>query len=118
MNLANLWWNLLDIAYRYEYKVEIEEQFDWDQIHDLALDNADIDIDEPTRMIGRVFLGTVFDLTPSGKYYTFWTSNATNKERENDTLWYEALEIVCADHGGWYEHGDDPCDLYFGMEVV
>jgi hypothetical protein len=63
--------------------------------------------------VAYVYLGTVFSLTPSGKYYTAWTTNATKAERARDDAWFDALEKVAAKYAGWIEHGEDPVDLYF-----
>ncbi len=41
-----------------------------------------------------VWIGTVSGLTPSGKIYTFWTTNQTEEDVERDQAWWEALETV------------------------
>ena len=60
------------------------------------------------------FLGTVFALVPSGKFYTPWAnSNVTEAEADDDAGWYEALDQVAQEHGAWVESGEgDPCDLF------
>jgi hypothetical protein len=61
-----------------------------------------------------VYIGTVFNLAPSGKYYMPWAcSNVTEKEAEQDEEWYEAVEQELDQFGLYLESGEgDPCDLY------
>jgi len=62
----------------------------------------------------RVFLGTVFALKPSGKYYTsFACSNVTEEEARQDEDWTEKTEAALEGIGASLEHGEgDPCDLF------
>jgi len=75
--------------------------------------------------IKSAYIGTVFELTPSGKYYTPWAhSNAIagyNAKGEaviepdvlRDQGWYEGVEDALSRFGAWLQAGDgDPCDLY------
>jgi len=62
---------------------------------------------------GIVFLGTVFSLLPSGKYYMPWSSNITEAEAEADELFREALEAEAEAHGLLIMSGEgDPCDVF------
>lgn len=64
--------------------------------------------------VGSCYLGSVFSLTPSGKFYMPWTTNQTADDVERDSRWYEAAEAVASKHGGSIESGEgDPTDLYF-----
>jgi hypothetical protein len=64
--------------------------------------------------VGKVYLGSVMALTPSGKFYTFWTTNQTSRDVDRDTRWYAALEQVATKYEGWIESGEgDPTDLFF-----
>jgi hypothetical protein len=64
--------------------------------------------------VGCYYLGSVMSLTPSGKFYTFWTTNQTSDDVDRDTRWYAALEAVANKYEGWIESGEgDPTDLYF-----
>jgi exonuclease III len=56
------------------YKEEIES-WDWIGVKTDALTNCFFD-EENDQVIASTFIGTVFALAPSGKYYTFWTTNA------------------------------------------
>lgn len=49
------------------------------------------------------WIGTVFGLTPSGKVYTFWTTNQTSRDVIRDTAWWEAFEQVLDEKGYWHE---------------
>jgi len=63
---------------------------------------------------GGTYLGSCLSLAPSGKYYTFWTSNQTRKDETKDEAFYEVLDEVAEAHGGWIESGEgDPCDICF-----
>lgn len=61
------------------------------------------------------FLGTVFSIMPSGKYYMPWAnSNVTESEAYRDEVFMEVLEEIAHKHGGYIEAGEgDPCDLFF-----
>jgi len=61
-----------------------------------------------------VFLGTVFTLCPSGKFYTpFANSNVGYEEYVLDACWYDAMDTVFESHGMYVVSGDgDPCDLF------
>jgi len=62
----------------------------------------------------RVFLGTVMDLMPSGKFYTPWAcSNVSDEEAEEDEAWREQAEEELGSIGAVLESGEgDPCDLF------
>lgn len=62
----------------------------------------------------RVYLGTVFALKPSGKYYTaFASSNVTDEEAQQDEAWTEKAGTELEGIGACLESGeDDPCDLF------
>lgn len=64
--------------------------------------------------IARYYLGTVFSLTPSGKYYMPWAcSNVTDKEAEADSDWWDALDSYLEKFNMWSESGEgDPCDIF------
>ena len=58
---------------------------------------AEFDVAEPFERDGEiykaVFLGTVFSLCSSGKYYMPWAcSNVTEKEADQDERWVEKAE--------------------------
>lgn len=65
---------------------------------------------------GTCFIGTVFSIMPSGKYYTPWAcSNVTELEALHDEGFTSALEEVAGEYGLYLESGEgDPCDLFFG----
>lgn len=80
------------------------------------MDGEDWHDTEPGRQERHVFLGTVFALTPSGKYYMPWAcSNVTEEEANQDEEWREAVEEELAKHGMFLTSGEgDPCDLFAG----
>lgn len=85
---------------------------DFDQVS-RALKNADWETDEYGK-VRRVFIGTVFSLFPSGKYYTpFACSNVTEEEAALDEDWRELVNIECHKRGWVFENGEgDPCDCF------
>jgi len=62
----------------------------------------------------RYFLGTVFAIMPSGKYYTPWAcSNVDHVEAAQDTAFWDDLTRALESAGFWLENGEgDPCDLF------
>ena len=88
----------------------------WDKVKEEALDNKFKDFDGETR--AECFLGTVFGLMPSGKYYMPWCTNQTSRDVIRDSLYMEALEEIAEEHGMYITSGEgDPCDLFAGMCV-
>lgn len=80
-----------------------------------ALEEAEWQEDEePDRKVRRIFLGTVFALTPSGKYYMPWAcSNVTETEAKQDEKWMEEVEAELAKFDAYLtSSGGDPCDLF------
>lgn len=85
-----------------QYLEEIRA-WDWEHIEEcfkkLAGDpNCYEDYGDGNRYV-FLWLGTVFALTPSGKFYTFWTTNQTEEDVLRDSAWWEALETVAKQNG-------------------
>lgn len=61
-----------------------------------------------------VYIGTVFSLLPSGKYYTcFANSNVSEEDAQRDEKWYELVDLKLSEFDAYIQHGDgDPCDLF------
>jgi hypothetical protein len=61
-----------------------------------------------------LYLGTVFTLTPSGKFYMPWAcGNVTEEEAQQDEKWYDAVRERAEGLGYSFESGEgDPCDLF------
>ena len=89
-----------------QYRKEIES-WKWDAIIADAEISAEPGEDDDGQMIGRTFLGTVFGLYPSGKYYTPWASGnvapcdackgtarlrQSSKNRRKEKKWRKANE--------------------------
>lgn len=55
-----------------------------------------------------IFIGSVFSLTPSGKIYTFWTTNQTEEDVVRDEAWWDALETV-SEQNGCFVASPDGC---------
>ena len=60
------------------------------------------------------FVGSVFSITPSGKYYMpFASSNVSVKEAAIDEFWNEEFQKILEEEGCWDEGGEgDPCDMF------
>ena len=60
------------------------------------------------------YIGTVFNVTPSGKYYVpFASSNVSVKEAAIDQFWYEEYEKILEEENCWHGNGEgDPCDMF------
>lgn len=90
--------------------------WNWDKLKEEASKYKHKDFDGDTR--AECFLGTVFSLMPSGKYYMPWTTNQTIKDEIRDSAYMEALEEVAEENGMYITGGEgDPCDLFAGMVV-
>ena len=95
-----------------EYLKDIRESFDWEGLKQECLDNLEEDYENPNQLIGACYLGSVMDLFPSGKYYTFWTSNQTEEDVLRDEIFWEALDKVTSEYGLHISNGEnDPTDV-------
>ena len=100
-----------------------------------------VDWQNESIMIASLFLGTVFSLTPSGKFYTpwangnvedcprchgsghtangkdcTWCSGLGSREAYLDDLWTQEVDRVSYRFGVFVFSGEgDPCDLFIGM---
>lgn len=83
------------------------------------LEAAEVQKDYDHRLVKMVFLGTVFGLMPSGKFYMPWYSpNISEEEAEDDELWRKEAEEELQTIGAYLETGEgDPCDL-FAVKIV
>ena len=65
-----------------------------------------------------VYVGSVLNLLPSGKYYTPWAcSNVTEEETKADEEWWKAFETELEKHDAWIETGEgDPLDVFVVRE--
>ena len=89
-----------------------EKIFDLEEIR-AALEECTAEEDGNGNITKQLYLGTVFDCLPSGKYYTSWAcSNVTEEELEQDELWFEQAQEELEQIGCFLENGEgDPCDL-------
>lgn len=76
--------------------------------------------DEGNGLFHGLFLGSVFAVMPSGKYWTcFACGNINEEEQERDIAYHELLEACADEAGGWIEMGlnGDLCDMFFCMPI-
>jgi len=83
------------------------------------LDGAELEPNDPfdensDDKIQRIYAGTVYALTPSGKYYTsFASSNVSDAEMKKDEKWWKDVEKELGKIGATLESGEDnPDDLF------
>lgn len=99
-----------------EYLDEIGA-WDWTHIKGDAISNpqeAEWPSDPPT---GFTWIGSVYAIMPSGKFYTFWTSNQTDEDMARDQIFMECLESIAESHGMWLTEGGEDDHLYLGCEM-
>ena len=97
-----------------KYYNKIKRQFDWDEIvSQLKTDESVRFVNDNGDKEAQMFLGTVFALLPSGRYYTAWaSSNVSEAEMRADGEWFEALGRVAEEKGLYVTLGEnDPCDI-------
>ena len=112
----------------------LETGIDWDYVMK-KLEEAEPYEDEFNDVkIKSAFLGTVFSLLPSGKYYTFWAcsnlepcplcegegcefcGNLGSREAYLDQIFWEKLEKEAEEHNCTVTNGEgDPCDILVEM---
>jgi len=106
---------LTEEEYYKKYEEELAE-VDWKKIEWEVKTNMELDPDFPPEervFIGRYYIGTVFNVMPSGKYYMPWTTNQTDKDVVMDTAYMAALEDAAEKQGLYVDSGEgDPCDLF------
>lgn len=87
---------------------------------DNKLINADPEfMEEYDLLVERMYLGTVFEIYPSGKYYTpFANSNVTKDEVKKDEAFLKQIELELDTIGAYLVSGDgDPTDLFIEREI-
>ena len=127
-----------------KYKRQLKNEFNWESIKHEALNNPQENYLNDF-IVGTVFLGTVFSMCPSGKYYLpFACSNVNNcpickglgyckgdpyntcsrcqgvgsHEAYQDIEWYAALDEIAEKYNGYIAHGEgDPCDIFFEIFI-
>lgn len=100
-----------------EYAADIGA-WDWSACKREAESNLEDDCDNTGTRIGRVYLGSVLSLAPSGKYYTPWCTNQSRLDCLQDEAYFSELDSAAEAAGGWIENGEgDACDLYFCISV-
>lgn len=93
----------------FEYTEKIES-WDW---RGILLDAQENTYEDRGEILGSVFLGTVFELFPSSKFWNCWAnSNVSSEEQLQDIIWQDCLESIASDYGMWICYGDDPCDIF------
>ena len=94
------------------YTAEVKGCFDWSFIKRDAESNPQ-QPEGADEEYGCHYLGTVFGIMPSGKFYMPWTSNQTRSDEVKDSCYWDALNAIAGEHGCWVENGEgDPCDLF------
>ena len=100
------------------YSAEIEKQWDFDGIAKDCKANAEYDAENNSR-VGYCYLGSHPNIAPSGKYYTFWTTNQNRSDETRDQVFWECFEKALEDHGMFLGDPDsgDGLDVFCGMVI-
>lgn len=93
---------------------KVETGLDFDAIRAELNDQPWIDDAGGVSETRSVFLGTVFALLPSGKFYAaFASGNVDDDEIKEDAAWRETVEAELEKLGMYFTTGEgDPCDLF------
>ena len=68
--------------------------------------------DDEDEIIGSLYLGTVMNHIPSGRFYAPWSA-VSEAVRDKDARWWEALERAAQHHGLVVANGEgDPTDIF------
>lgn len=97
---------------------EIEVDLDFDSLYQELL-QQEVQQDELDRPVRMLYIGTVFELLPSGKYYTpFARSNVTDFEAEVDQIWWEKAERAAQEKDCYLTNGmGSASDVFLVMYV-
>jgi len=105
-----------------KYREEIESEYKWNRIiseldarfEEYLMNEYEVKTWDEDPCYG-IFVGTVFNMTPSGKYYLpFACSNVTIKEALKDEIFWSAMEDVLEEKELFHQSGEgDPCDVFF-----
>lgn len=104
-----------------EFRAEVDAGFNWALINsslDARLEENlynEYEVEQGEDPIYCIYIGTVFSMMPSGKYYMpFARSNVNAAEAVLDEAYREALEGVLEERGLFEMSGEgDPCDIFF-----
>lgn len=98
-----------------QYSEEIES-WNWESL--ISELNESEPFESDSGMHQEIYIGSVFSIFPSGKYYTFWTSNQTTKDELKDSIFSEMLENKLKSLGLYLTSGEgSPCDLFIGRTI-
>ena len=116
---ANTVINLLNCYLQYKELEPKRELFDWKKIKELVEQQEPQDDFDGCCKIKLYYLGSVFNIMPSGKYYTPWAcSNVTEEEARKDEKFRERMEQEAEKYGLFVTCGEgDPTDIFVGMVV-
>lgn len=100
------------------YAEQIAQQWNFENIKRECEANAQYDREADSR-IGYCYLGSHLSIAPSGKYYTFWTTNQSRSDETRDAAFWTAFEKAIESHGMFLGGPDtgDGLDVFAGMLV-
>lgn len=79
---------------------DVNTGIDWARVQEALESQGDEYTDECGNRVKALFLGSVFSLVPSGKYYTpFATGNVEEEEAESDAAWFQAVDEEAGKYG-------------------
>src|SRR5690606_20965634 len=100
---------------RQEYYEDIKS-WNWQEIVDCAKNAAEYN-PSTKQWEGIAYLGSCFTIMPSGKYLHLLSAGDNAEEFIRDEIFMEVLEEVAEEYDGYVFNGDDPTDLYFGLDI-
>lgn len=108
------------------YREQIENNFYWDTIKselescEYIENEYELEKGYDDYPISTIYIGSVFSVMPSGKYWTFFAcGNMYPDEMLKDEIFMEVLEDTLSNKGMFISGSDsDACDMFFGMEVI
>jgi len=100
------------------YSEKIASVWNFDAIKRECEANAEYD-EEADSKIGYCYLGSHLSIAPSGKYYTFWTTNQTHSDTIKDEVFWSEFEKAIESHGMFLGGSDtgDGLDVVCGMVI-
>ena len=102
-----------------KFTKQIESEFVWDKIlHELEDPDEDYIVDDDFNecKYASLYVGSVLNLYPSGKFYMPWACSNIENVREAllDECYREALKRKLDSLSLWMESGEgDPLDIFF-----
>lgn len=94
------------------YKNNLLSNLKKEEVEKQAYTNCRVEEDS---VIASFWLGTQLGIYPSGKIYSFWTTNQGRADIKRDSAFEDALEEVAEQYGFYVDHQDD--SIFFSRVI-